>query len=152
MVHIRISSVTPCLNIIGLYMDVESRDSKEGMAEKVQALRDKTDNLIEKGEAAVVVGDIKRPSIAKEYGKMSAGTKMIADWLAEGSMQLLNDLRIPTRRDPATGSESLLDVGLVSSNARRFVKEFKSNSQWMRIDCFSSAALGRRRLMRRHPH
>ena len=125
LVHIRITSVTPALNIVGLYMDVESRDSKEGMTEKVQAMRDKADDLIEKGEAVVVVGDINRPSIVKDYEKMTAGTKMFADWLAEGSMQLLNDLSIPTRRDPATGSESLLDVGLVSSNARRFVKEFK---------------------------
>ena len=27
MVHVRITSVTPALNIIGVYMDVESRDS-----------------------------------------------------------------------------------------------------------------------------
>ena len=74
MVHVRITSVTPTLNIIGLYMDVESRDSKEGMAEKVQALRDKADELIEKSEAVVIAGDINRPLIVKEYDKMSPGT------------------------------------------------------------------------------
>ena len=40
-----------------------SPESKEGMAEKVQALRDKADELIEKSEAVVIAGDINRPSI-----------------------------------------------------------------------------------------
>ena len=31
-------------------MDVESGDSKEGMAEKVQAMRDKAEDFIEKSE------------------------------------------------------------------------------------------------------
>ena len=46
MVHIRITSVTPALNIVGVYMDVESRDSKEGMAEKVQAYNPRKRRLL----------------------------------------------------------------------------------------------------------
>ena len=50
------------IEILSVYMDVESRDSKKGMAEKVQAMRDKAEDLIEEDED---VGDITR--FVKEF-------------------------------------------------------------------------------------
>ena len=46
--------------ILSVYMDVESSDRKEGITEKVQAMRDKAEDLLEKSEDVVVVGDITR--------------------------------------------------------------------------------------------
>ena len=46
-------------------MDVESSDRKEGITEKVQAMRDKAEDLLEKSEDVVVVGDITR--FVKEF-------------------------------------------------------------------------------------
>ena len=43
-------------------MDLESRDSKEGITDKVQAMRDKAEDLLEKSED---VGDITR--FVKEF-------------------------------------------------------------------------------------
>ena len=36
--------------ILSVYMDVESSDRKEGITEKVQAMRDKAEDFIEKSE------------------------------------------------------------------------------------------------------
>ena len=51
--------------ILSVYMDVESSDRKEGITEKVQAMRDKAEDLLEKSEDVVVVGDITR--FVKEF-------------------------------------------------------------------------------------
>ena len=48
LVHFKSDLVWKKLNtfeILSVYMDVESGDSKEGMAEKVQAMRDKAEEL-----------------------------------------------------------------------------------------------------------
>ena len=143
LVHIRLDNVTPALNIVGLYMDVESRDSKENMAEKVNALKEMSDEIIARGEALVMIGDINRPSIVKEYDQMTPGTRMFADWIAEGSVVMVNDRSVPTRRDPATGSESLLDVCLVSSNVCRNVTEFHVDSE-RKVTPYAKSKRGRK--------
>ena len=51
--------------ILSVNMDVESSDRKEGITEKVQAMRDKAEDLLEKSEDVVVVGDITR--FVKEF-------------------------------------------------------------------------------------
>ena len=48
--------------ILSVSMDLESRDSKEGITDKVQAMRDKAEDLLEKSED---VGDITR--FVKEF-------------------------------------------------------------------------------------
>ena len=129
MVHIRLDNVTPALNIVGVYMDVELRDSKEDKIEKVEALKSIEEEIAARGEAFLMVGDLNRPSIVKEYDQMTPGTKMFADWIQEGRIVMLNDPRVPTRKDPATGAESVLDIGLASKNVVEFVKEFHVDTE-----------------------
>ena len=87
------------------------------------------EEIAERGEAFVLVGDLNRPSIVEEYDQMTAGTKMFADWIQEGRIMMLNDPLIPTRKDPATGDGSVLDIGLASRNMSEFVKEFNVDTE-----------------------
>ena len=80
---------------------------------------------LERGEAAIVVGDLNRPIQA---ARPSAGTRLLNEWLEEEHMKLLNDPIISTRIDPATGVGSTLDLGLISTNIAHGVISFEVDS------------------------
>ena len=70
------------------------------------------DAAIERGEAAILLGDLNRPL---QLGiNSSFGTKLLELWLEGESVTLLNDRNICTRVDPGKGS--LLDVEITSKN------------------------------------
>ena len=123
MIHVIMKSVTPAMNIIGVYLEIE-RDRER--TERVwRHLTVKLDSILERGESFVLVGDMNRPldTIRKSYG-----TKLLEDWLKNEKVELLNDVNTPTRYDPVTGKGSVLDLGIISSNISNNVRNFEIDS------------------------
>ena len=124
MVHLIIKNVTPTLNIIGVYLEVERGDRER--TERVWShLTVKINSIIERGESIALLGDMNRPmnSLRKSFG-----TKLLEDWLQTETVALLNDKNIPTRYDPATGKGSVLDLGIISKDIIKNVTNFEVDS------------------------
>ena len=109
-VHLRLGNTVPCINIIGVYLPVESRLTVDVIDENWKQVTDKVDHILSKNESVIVIGDYNRPWLAK---RPSHGTKRVMEWLEEGNVQLLND-STPTRIDPVSKAGSILDLGIVS--------------------------------------
>ena len=124
MVHLIVKNVTPTLNILGVYLEVE-RGDKERTERVWRHLSVKIDSIIERGESIALLGDMNRPmnSLRKSFG-----TKLVEDWLQTGNVALLNDINIPTRYDPAIGNGSVLDLGIISKDIIKNVKCFEVDS------------------------
>ena len=120
-VHVRLNHTTPALNIIGLYLDVESRNTIDELDEKFSTLTNKVDEILKKSEGCVIIGDWNRPELFS--GKSSYATKQLQEWLEKDTVTLLNT-DIPTRVNP-TGGSSVLDLGVVSKNIENFIQSFK---------------------------
>ena len=106
MVHLIIKNTTPVCNMFACYLGVESR----GTTDNTSKLQGKIDAAIQKGEAAILLGDLNRP--LQTGINSSFGTKLLNLRLEGESAVLLNDRDICTRVDPATGKGSLLDVSI----------------------------------------
>ena len=128
MVHLRIDSCVPPLNILGTYLDVEANQSTDQLDLIWSKLENKINMIIESCESVVLIGDLNRPI----QGKPSYGTKLLNNFLNEDTMTLLNDHNTPTRIDPYTKNGSILDLCLVSNNIKTCVKNFKvdSDQKW----------------------
>ena len=121
LVHLRIDSCVPPLNVVGTYLDVESDQSRDDLDIVWSKLVNKINMIIESGEAICLIGDLNRS--LKE--KPSYGTKLLRNFLQENTMTLLNDESIPTRFDPFTKKGSVLDLCLISNNIKSCVNNFK---------------------------
>ena len=120
-VHVRLNHTTPALNIIGLYLDVESRNTIDELDEKFSILSNKVDEILEKSEGCLIIGDWNRPELFSD--KRSYATNQLKEWLGKDKVTLLND-NTPTRINP-TGGSSVLDLGVVSKNIENFVQSFE---------------------------
>ena len=120
-VHLRLNHTTPALNIIGLYLDVESRNTIDELDEKFSILSNKVDEILEKSEGCLIIGDWNRPELFSD--KRSYATNQLKEWLGKDKVTLLND-NTPTRINP-TGGSSVLDLGVVSKNIENFVQSFE---------------------------
>ena len=121
IIHLVVKTTNPCLNVIGVYLDVESRTNNVEKVQKIWSqLRNKVDSILEKGEAVALLGDFNRP----ETPKPTLGRKLLTEWLneEESTVTLVNDQTIPTRIDPASKKPSLLDLCIVSENIKNCVK------------------------------
>ena len=116
MIHILVKSTIPNLNIIGCYLDVESRQDNNTIERVWTKLVSKIEVAIGRGEGVVPMGDLNRPLQAP---KPSYGTKLLTEWEAKGTVHILNDKTISTRIDPHTGKGSTLDLGVVSLRVSR---------------------------------
>ena len=121
LVHLRIDSCVPPLNVVGTYLDVESDQSRDDLDLVWSKLVNKMNMIIESGEAICLIGDLNRS--LKE--RPSYGTKLLRNFLQENTMTLLNDESIPTRFDPFTKKGSVLDLCLISNNIKSCVNNFK---------------------------
>ena len=120
LIHLINKDTTPQLNIIGIYLDVESRMNAEDIESKWAKLTNKVEEILERGEAVSILGDFNRPLFTTNPSK---GTKLLLEYLKEGKMKLLNS-NIPTRTDPVTKKGSVLDLCLVSQNVSKCVQNF----------------------------
>ena len=121
LVHLRIDSCVPPLNILGTYLDVEAGQSTDQLDQVWSKLINKVNMIVESGESVCLLGDMNRSL----QGKPSYGTKLLRNFLQENTMTLLNDETIPTRIDPFTKKGSILDLCLISNNIKSCIKDFK---------------------------
>ena len=59
MVHLIIKNTTPVCNLFACYLDVESRAIQDKTSEVWHKLQEKMDAAIDRGEAAILLGDLK---------------------------------------------------------------------------------------------
>ena len=98
-----------------IYLDVESRSDQDKVSRVWHKLRWKIDTAIERGEGAILIGDLNRPL---QLERSRFGTKLLELWLEGELVTLLNYRKISTRFNPVSGKESLLDQGITSTNIR----------------------------------
>ena len=121
LIHLVNKDTTPQLNIIGIYLDVEARQNVEETGAIWGKLTCKIDSIIQKGEAVALIGDMNRPLFNTN---MSKGTKLLHEYLEEGTLRLINT-NIPTRIDPGTKKGSVLDLCLTSINIDKCITGFE---------------------------
>ena len=112
IVHIRINDTSVPTNLLGVYLDVESRSNVDAVKEGWFKLLNIANEVLVRGEAIILMGDLNRPLYSE---KVSPGTKLLLDWIKEDTVEILND-NTPTRIDPANGKGSILDLAIVSKN------------------------------------
>ena len=121
LMHIRIDSVVP-LNVIGLYIDVESRLVKDEVQRIMNKITTLSDEILERGESLYITGDFNKNLFVE---KPSFGSKLVMDWLDEnGTLKLLNNAEKATRIDPVSKKGSILDLGIISTNISSNVTGF----------------------------
>ena len=129
-VHLRLNHTTPALNILGLYLDVESRTKIDDLDRVFGLLQYKVENILSHGESCIIIGDWNRPELFTD--KDSYATKQLKEWLEneETDVKLLND-DTPTRQNPI-GGMSVLDLAVVSNNIENCVQKFTvdSHKKW----------------------
>ena len=126
VVHVRLSNTVPALNIIGTYLNVESRVKADDTKKTWNLYTEMVQQVLDRGEACVCMGDFNRPLQAK---KPSLGTKLLNEWLEGGTMKLINDRKVYTRLDPGKGTGSVLDLAIVSANIEESVTHFTVDSE-----------------------
>ena len=132
IIHILIKSTIPNINIIGCYLDVESRQDNNSIERVWTKLVAKIEVAIGRGEGVVLMGDLNRPLQAP---KPSYGTKLLNEWEDKGTIHILNNRAISTRIDPHTGKGSTLDVGAVSLNINGCLCPFNAKkSLWFTFE------------------
>ena len=126
LVHLLHKETEPATNIIGVYLDVEARTTTAKTLETWTKLKVIANDILERGEALILVGDMNRP-VDRE--KQSYGTKLLNSLLEEATLELINDLKTPTRIDPATNMGSVLDLCLISKNISKATKPLKVDTE-----------------------
>ena len=123
IVHLLINNTNPSLNVIAVYLDVESRSDKDTIESNWAKLVGKVNSIVERGEAVCLIGDFNRPIAAKP----TLGRKLLTDWIEdkESPVTLINNPNINTRIDPSTNKGSVLDLCILSKNISKCVKDFK---------------------------
>ena len=129
LVHVIFKDTVPQLHILAVYLDVE-RGKPDDVSRVWSILENKANDLIESGAGVIVCGDFNRPSLTCE--KKSFGTDLLERWLEDGKVHLVNDRKVNTRYDPASGKGSLLDLAIISDNLARSVKKFEvdTHKKW----------------------
>ena len=88
IVHIRINDTSVPTNLLGVYLDVESRSNVDAVKEGWFKLLNIAKEVLDRGEALILMGDLNRPLYSE---KVSPGTKLLLDWIKEDTMEILND-------------------------------------------------------------
>ena len=80
IVHLRLSSTVPALDIIGTYLQVESRQTVENVNRVWNLYTERVQHVLDRGEALLCMGDFNRPLQAK---RLTHGTKLLNEWLKD---------------------------------------------------------------------
>ena len=105
---------------------MESRVKADDTKKTWNLYTEMVQQVIDRGEACVCMGDFNRPLQAK---KPSLGTKLLNEWIEGGTMKLINDRKVYTRLDPGKGTGSVLDLAIVSANIEESVTHFTVDSE-----------------------
>ena len=126
IIHIRIENTIPAVNIIGTYLDVENKLTREELSNIWSLYTGKVNTVLDRGESVMCLGDFNRPLQTK---KPTFGTKLLWDWLKDDRMSLINDKTVNTRLNPADNTGSVLDLALISEDMKNRVKNFIVDSE-----------------------
>ena len=122
-----VRGTNPVTNIIGIYLNVESRTTTAEISVTWTKLMNKIAQIVGRGEGLIIIGDFNRQI---EAVKPSFGTKLLKEWIDTKNVTLLNSQKMEyTRIDPATGKGSILDLGIVSSNIKSCVRSFSVDTK-----------------------
>ena len=126
LVHLLHKGTEPATNIMGIYLDVEARSTTAKILETWTKLKLIVNDILERGEALVLLGDLNRPM---DKDKPSYGTKLLKTLLEESTLELINNINTPTRIDPVTKMGSVLDLCLISKNIAKQTKPLKVDTE-----------------------
>ena len=121
IIHLMYREAPVPINFVAVYLDVEARTNVDEIRSTHDKLKSIADDILEKGQGLVIMGDFNRNIFSET---LSVGSKLLKEWLQEGTMQILNESTKPTRIDPATGRGSVLDLCLISNNVASCNKGF----------------------------
>ena len=129
----RIESFSPALNVINCYGE-QRRTGKEEVESKWQKLRTEMERIRTRKEFCLLAGDQNKLVGTGELGvpgnhpEVSLGGRLIRNLLSTGDWVLVNGLGQETvqggpftRKDPATGNQSCLDLFIVSRELLPYV-------------------------------
>ena len=130
----------PALNVLNCYGEQRS-SSKEEVEAKWDRLRSAMERIRASQEFCLLQGDLNKLVGQGKFGvegnnpEISLGGKLLRDLLATGNWFLVNGLGQDivkggpfTRKDPATGNKSCLDLFIVSRELLPFVKQLEIDS------------------------
>ena len=136
----RIESFYPALNLINCYGE-QRRTSKEEVEAKWGRIRSAMERIRARQEFCCLQGDLNKLVGQGKFGvegnnpEISLGGRLLRDLLETGNWVLVNGLGQDivkggpfTRKDPATGIKSCLDLFIVSIELLPFVKQLKIDS------------------------
>ena len=86
VVHVRLSNTVPALNIIGTYLNVESREKADDINKTWNSYTEMVQQVLDRGEACICMGDFNRPMQAK---KPTLGTRLLNEWIEGGTIKLI---------------------------------------------------------------
>ena len=61
LVHLLVKCTIPQTSIIGLYLDIEQRQDKDGVSRVCHKFTTKVELALDRGEAVIILGDFNRP-------------------------------------------------------------------------------------------
>ena len=122
----RLEAFKPALNVVNSYGE-QRKTKKEEVEEKWGNLKRQMEEIRMRGEFCALGGDLNKLVGTGEYGvpgnkkEISLGGKLLRELLATGNWTLVNSLGREiveggpfTRKDPASGNISCLDLFIVS--------------------------------------
>ena len=143
----RLEQVTPPINIVNIYGEIESRCKKEEILERFERIKKETDRIRRDKEGCVIIGDINKAVGADNLGvkgnkpKISYGGKLIRNLVENGEFFLANNTPEAeggpfTREEPADAKlpwemrrKSCLDLILISTNLKQFYSSLLIDSR-----------------------
>jgi hypothetical protein len=136
----RVECFQPALNVINCYGEQRST-KKEDVEDKWRRLVKDMEDIRTKGEFCLLSGDMNKlvgcgsMGVEGNNSEISLGGKLLRGLLATNNWFLVNNMGQGvvqggpfTRKDPASGKESCLDLFVVSSELRPYVKSLMVDS------------------------
>jgi exonuclease III len=137
----RIECFAPALNVINCYGE-QRKTKKEEIEDKWKRLVKEMEEIRARKEFCLLTGDLNKLvgcdklGVPGNHSEVSAGGHLLRGLLATGDWTLVNSLGQEvvqggpfTRRDPATGNLSCLDLFVVSQDLRPYVSSLVIDSQ-----------------------
>ena len=137
----RFDCFSPPLNIINCYGS-QRREKKEDIENKWKGLRKDMEGIRARNELCCLIGDLNKLVGIGQFGvpgnhpEVSLGGRLLKDLLETGNWTLVNGMKQDivqggpfTRKDPASGKGSCLDLFIVSRELLPYVKSMKIDSK-----------------------
>ena len=141
MLVTRLECFSPALNVINCYGE-QRKTLKEDVEKKWENIRKEMENIRIRKEFCVLNGDLNKHvgtgplGVPGNHPEISLGGRLLRELLETGNWVLVNGLGEETvqggpftRKDPSTGSQSCLDLFIVSRELSPYVKKIVIDSK-----------------------